>query len=233
MSSNEPSAAAHPFAGDFATLTKHYSELLATHGDSPEAVQYRGVASHEYRFQILAEVAPDLRTSRVLDFGCGTARLLDFLKARHDFAGEYIGYDINPDMIAEARRKHPGVQFEVRDVLAQGIPESFDYVLINGVFNNKITDNWGFMTAVLPVLFAKTRRALAFNAITTYVDYFDEGLFYVEPETVFRFCKEQLSPCVDLRHDYQIKSGVLPFEYTTYVRQCGVAPRAAKAVTIS
>jgi len=228
--SDQASQPGHAFAADIAQLSRHYSELLATHGDSPQAVQYRDAASHERRFEILTEVA-DLRSAKILDFGCGTGHLLGFLRSRHGFAGEYVGYDISEQMVATARQKFSGVRFEVRDVLADGIPEEFDYVFVNGVFNNLIGDNWGFLTAILHRLFRQTRRAVAFNALSTYVDYFDAGLYYVEPEAVFRFCKEHLSPCVNLRHDYLVKPAAPPFEFTVYAYRTEVALRAARLAT--
>ena len=90
-------------------------------------------------------------------------------------------------------------------------------MLASGVFNNAGADNWGMMTTLLGELFKLCRKGLAFNCLSTYVDYQDEGLFYVEPERVFAFCKQTLSPSVTLRHDYRVKPGVIPFEFTVYV----------------
>lgn len=225
--SDEPRSASHPFAADFAALNDHYGRLLSEHGDSPQAVQYRDVASHERRFEVLAQVG-DLRTASVLDFGCGTGRLLSYLQRQHAFAGNYTGYDLNADMVGVGRRNFPAAQFEVRDILISGVKGDFDFVFVNGVFNNKIGDNWGFLTSALRILFAHTRAGLAFNALSTYVDYFDEGLYYADPEAVFRFCKTELSPCVTLRHDYQVKPGTRPFEFVIYVYRTDVSPCASR-----
>jgi len=212
------------FEEDILHLSRHYSGLLARHGDSPQAVQWADAATQENRMCILTEVG-DLREAKVLDFGCGTGHLLSFLRENIGFHGEYVGYDISKEMVATCRQKFSGVRFEALDVLTQGIPEDFDYVLINGVFNNLLSDNWGFMTALLSRLFPHVRRGMVFNALSSYVDYKSPGLFYVNPERVFRYCKEMLSPCVTLRHDYQIKLGIVPFEFTVYVYSCGIAPK--------
>jgi SAM-dependent methyltransferase len=147
----------------------------------------------------------------VLDLGCGTAHLL-MLRAR-DFTGECVGYDISEEVVAHARRNFPGVRFDRRNVLADGLGDAFDYVLLSGLF----TDNWELMTGLLQAAFAGTRVALAFSNLSTYVDFYDPALHHVAPEDVFRFCKSQLSPPVTVRHDYQGRPGVLPYEYTTYV----------------
>jgi SAM-dependent methyltransferase len=200
---------------DLDQLARHYGQLVREHGDSPQAGQWADLITQERRLDVLMGVG-DLRRARVLDLGCGTAHLLTMLRAR-DFAGEYVGYDISEEVVAHARRKFPGVRFDRRNVLADGLGEPFDYVFLSGLFNNRLPDNWGFMTALLRAAFDGTRVALAFNNLSTYVDFFDPGLYYVSPEEVFRFCKTHLSPQVTLRHDYQVRPGVLPYEFSTYV----------------
>lgn len=168
--------------------------------------------------KILTDIAPDLRTAKILDFGCGTGHLLTFLRQRLQYSGEYVGYDLSATMIAKAREKFSNVRFEQRDVLeSASIEEHFDYVLSNGVFNNHVADNWGLMTAILRRLFPHARKGLAFNALSTYVDRVDPDLFYVSPERVFKFCKEELSLRVTLRHDYLVKPSTIPFEFSAYV----------------
>jgi cyclopropane fatty-acyl-phospholipid synthase-like methyltransferase len=207
-----------------AALEQHYTELFHKHGDTPQAVQWRDRASQERRFEILAQVGLP-SNAKVLDFGCGTGHLLEYMRREHEFKGEFVGYDLTADTVAAAQAKFPAARFERRDIFADGIGEEFDYVFISGVFNNLMTDNAGFMHEVLELLFGHSRRALAFNALSAYVDFFDPGLCYTKPEEVFHFCKERLSPLVTLRHDYFIKPGVVPYEFTMYVHRCDLTPR--------
>ena len=215
---------------DLERLARHYAGLLREHGDSPAAGQWSDLATQEARLQVLLEVADphELTHARVLDFGCGTSHLLTMLQAG-GFRGHYVGYDISEELVAHARAKFPGVRFEHRNVLEAGVPESFDYVFVSGVFNNKLADSWDFLTRLLRTLFARTEKALAFNNLSTYVDFFEPHLYYLAPEQVFRFCKEQLSPRVITRHDYEVRPGVLPYEFTTYVYTSPIACRPAAA----
>jgi len=212
------------FEKDFYQLKDHYSRLVEEYGDSPQAVQMTSHESQECRLKILTEVVTG-DYGRVLDFGCGTGELYNYIKNKNNSACEYIGYDISPAMIKLAQEKFPEVKFECRDILLDGINEEFDYIFISGVFNNLMSENQAFMKAILSKLFSHTGKALAFNGLSTYVDYFDEGLYYADPSDVFQFCKETLSPCVTLRHDYLVKPGVLPFDYTIYVYKTDIAPR--------
>jgi SAM-dependent methyltransferase len=211
-------------------LAASYSDLACRLGDAPEATQWRDRATQERRMRILAEVG-DLSTAKVLDFGCGTGHLLTVLREGCGFAGEYVGYDLSAEMIRLAAAKFPEARFACRNIFVDGVGEDFDFVLISGVFNNRIGNGADWMGAALSLLFARTRKALAFNALSTYVDGFDPNLAYSSPERVFAFCKETLSPLVTLRHDYCVKAGVVPFEFTVYVHRTEIPVRRNRPPT--
>jgi SAM-dependent methyltransferase len=206
-----------PLGDDMKALERHYSDLFRQHGDSPAAVQQRDHATQERRMQRLCEIVDDVGRMRVLDFGCGSGHLLTVLRRDFAFAGDFTGYDLSAAHIDAARCKFPDARFERRNVLEQGVGGRFDLVMINGVFNNLIGDNWRFMTEALTLLYEAADVGVAFNCLSSYVDYRDAGLYYAEPESVFAFCKKSLSPFVTLRHDYRVKPGVIPFEFTVYV----------------
>jgi len=197
-------------------LQAHYRELYLRHGDSPEAVQYTSRESQERRFELLASVA-DLEGRSVLDFGCGTGQLCSYLQ-RRGVTVDYHGVDIVDEFVALCRRKFPQGRFgRLEDFAGQ----QFDYVLVGGVFNNRMDDNVGFYQGTLRTLFGMARRGLAFNMMSAYVDYQDPGLFYEHPENVFRFLKTEITPFVALRNDYEVKAGVVPFDFTVYAYRSG------------
>lgn len=204
------------FPQDLEQLGRHYTDLVRAHGTEPSGAQQSDRATQERRMEILAEIA-DLSKATIFDFGCGAGHLLTYLKVYHSFQGKYIGCDLTEEILALAKKSHPEARFTRRDVLAHGLEEEVDFALVSGTFNNRITDNWGFLTAALRALYSGVRGGVSFNLLSRYVDYFDDGLYYADPEAVFRFCKEELSPRVALRHDYKIKAGVLPYEFTVYV----------------
>jgi SAM-dependent methyltransferase len=212
------------FQSDIEALSKHYGGLVRRHGDAPESAQYADRETQERRMAVLCEIGVG-KESKVLDFGCGTGQLLSFLQRSIGFEGEYVGYDISPEAIDLARSTHSAGRFEVRNILEQPAEETFDYVLVSGVFNNLISDNRAFFEAVSRRLMAQADVGYAFNMLSRFVDYFDEGLYYEDPLQAFRFCKEQLSPLVTLRHDYAVRPGSIPFEFSIYVHRTDIAPR--------
>lgn len=215
------------FKQDIENLSKHYGGLVRRHGDAPESAQYADRETQERRMAVLCEIGV-ARDSKLLDFGCGTGQLLAFLQRSMGYEGEYVGYDISPEAIELARSAHPAGRFEVRNILEQPAEERFDFVLVSGVFNNLISDNRAFFEAVSRRLMAQMEVGYAFNMLSRFVDYFDDGLYYEDPLQAFRFCKEQLSPLVTLRHDYAVRAGSIPFEFSIYVHRTDVAPRPLK-----
>ena len=192
-------------------LNVHYKELLEKYGDGPEAAQWSSSETQEKRFEILTQIA-DLNGSSILDFGCGSGHLATYLDSRK-LQFSYTGVDIVEEFLEIARAKRPHSRFTTLESLEH---ETFDYVFISGVFNNKRRDNRKFYQKSLRKLFGMCSKGLAFNMMSTYVDYRDPGLFYEAPERAFQFVKKELTPFVQLRHDYEVKPGVVPFEFAIY-----------------
>lgn len=215
------------FDKEMKELAKHYDALVDRHGDGPEGAQYADRETQEKRMAVLCEIGVT-KDSKVLDFGCGTGQLLSFLQKSMGYEGEYVGYDIASEAVEVARRTHDAGRFEVLNLLAEPVEERFDYVLVSGVFNNLLTDNRGYFESISEKLMAQADRGFAFNMLSRFVDYFDEGLYYEDPMYAFRFCKERLSSSVTLRHDYAIRPGAIPFEFTIYVHASEVVPRVLK-----
>ncbi|WP_052501525.1 methyltransferase domain-containing protein [Thiomicrospira microaerophila] len=194
-------------------LSEHYNALGKQHGYSPDATQQSSLETQEKRLNVLLDMAEDLTHAKVLDFGCGTGHLYALLKQR-GFKGEYVGFDISSELLAIAKQHHQNERFELKNVFEQPIEETFDWVFISGVFNNDMEYNQRFMQQVLSTLFAHVNKGLVFNALSRYVDYQSEGLYYFDPSWVFDYCKSNLTTHVQLNHSYEVKPGVIPFEFS-------------------
>lgn len=197
-------------------ISNHYRQLLAEHGDSPQAVQYSCSKSQERRFELLSGVG-DLRHKRILDFGCGTGQLGTYLH-KQGIEFDYFGTDIVEEFMTLCRSKFPQGHFEDFNSLSH---LQFDYIFVAGVFNNKMTDNNQFYQETVRKLFSMCKLGISFNMMSAYVDYQDPGLFYEYPENVFGFLKREVTPFVTLRNEYEVKPGVVPFDFTVYAYRSG------------
>jgi SAM-dependent methyltransferase len=196
-------------------LEDHYRKLLQTYGDSAEAAQYSSRESQFRRFAALARIA-DLRGKRVLDFGCGTASFAEYLASVDQMPALYQGVDIMTDFFDFARAKVPGGRFCHPDALGD---TRFDFAFVSGVFNNRKRGNRRFWQDTVKSLFARCDIGLAFNMMSTHVDYRDPGLYYEDPARAFSFVKREVSPFVTLCHDYLPKLGSIPFEFVIYAQR--------------
>lgn len=199
------------------SLRRHYQDLFRKHGDAAQSVQHFDDVSQRNRFRVLSEFALELGS--VVDVGCGLGHFYDCLKEQ-GFAGRYLGLDFVTEFIEHAGRKHAGsnaAQFQVFDMKRNPYPEGYDTYVICGVFNNRLPDSETFLQETLTKVFEAARKGVAFNALSTYVNYQDEDLFYADPLKVFDFCKRKLTKRVVLRHDYLVRDDRLPYEYAVYL----------------
>ncbi len=198
-------------------IQQHYKNLFKEHGNSPKSVQWSDELTQKNRFEILSQISGEINS--VIDLGCGLAHYFEFVKEQ-GFKGKYLGLDFVSEFVEANRDSFKdcrNAEFEVFDIMRDIIPSGYDYIVISGMFNNKIEQNEALIFDVVEKCFKACQKGVAFNALSKYVDYFDEGLYYSDPLRVFDFCKRNLTRSVTLRHEYILKPGSIPYEYTVYL----------------
>ena len=192
---------------------------LATYGDSFRGNGYTKSAQEAAdRYALMLDVVRERDTPQsVLDLGCGLAHMLDFIARSSGYEHiRYTGLDISAKYLSAAKARQPQQDFLLMDVLAgdEKLP-MFDYVVLNGVFNyrgqlgqERMVEYW---KRLISVAYRHCRRGIAFNVMSTLVDWERDDLFHLPIETMSRFVWENLSRHFAVRHDYQA------YEYTTYI----------------
>jgi SAM-dependent methyltransferase len=195
-----------------------YSASLEAHGVSSLAVGWKDRDSQWLRFDKLATVidAPAGMAFSVNDVGCGYAAMFEYLAARHGSAlTRYCGYDISPEMLQAARAHAPDPRVEL--VQAMTAQYDADYSFVSGSFNVKLDaseEEWtDYIETALVAIAARSIRGLAFNLLTTFVDWREPELYYGDPYRFVDFCRRHISRRVALLHDYPL------FEWTIIVRK--------------
>lgn len=195
-------------------LRSHYQALFERHGATPHAVQWSSTESQVNRFRVLADTIEPGES--VADLGCGLGDLLGYLRKTRGFLGQYVGLDLVPEFVDYAQRAYasdPRAAFQSSDVENDPLPRANVYVG-SGLFNNRTEGNWDYLTGIVARMFEHAERAVVFNALSTYVDYQDEHLYYCDPLRLFDHVKRTLTKHVILRHDYLVKENSIPFEFT-------------------
>ncbi len=196
-------------------VVAHYEAQLARHGPTAEGMDWKDQASQRLRFGVLCDVA-DLNGLSVLEVGAGAGHLYDFL-AERKIAANYSGVDLSAEMVEAARRLHPGVVFECRDILVEPSPARYDVVMCSGLFHVKLghpDEVWQeFVQQTLRRMYELCRVAIAFNLMSDQVDTRAPNLHYADPTRVFDFCRRELSRWTTLRHDYPL------YEFSVFVHR--------------
>ena len=92
-----------------ARVRTSYDALATAYGDRDDAT----LADQPFERWLLDRVAGAAGPHPIADVGCGTGHIAAYLAGR---GGRAAGFDIAPAMVGEARRRHPGIPFEVVDL---------------------------------------------------------------------------------------------------------------------
>jgi dTDP-4-amino-4,6-dideoxygalactose transaminase len=191
----------------------------AAPGDSATDGPGLSEADRQARFDVMLDlVARDPRQPVVLcDLACGTGELLAHLRRRGLDHVSYRGIDRSELALAHAGRKFPGAEFICLDVTAPGADLralECDYLVACGLFTRKgtLTNDAmrAFMELVLDRAWPRARRGLAFNVMSTAVDWPRDDLFHVPMDDLARLLHRLAGRRVTMRADYGL------YEYTAY-----------------
>jgi SAM-dependent methyltransferase len=200
-------------------IVKHYETCLEKHGDNHLGVDWPKEEDVYKRYQIMLDVIvsekDDTKVS-LLDFGCGTAHLLQYIYDQQINGVEYSGLDVSDKFVAMCRKKFPNTSFYNFDILDPGVKmPKFDYIIMNGVFTEKrelkFEEMWDYFCKMLLQVFSFAKKGIAFNVMSKAVDWEREDLFHVSADLLINFLTKNLTREFIIRNDYGL------FEFTTYV----------------
>lgn len=182
---------------------ERYGKRFIQEGVSPRALGWGCREDQLTRFQVMTERI-DFAGSTLMDIGCGFADFYRYLKD-HSISCGYIGVDIMDQFITHDKKTYPEARFICCDFMRkfERLPEA-DYVVSNGTMNFKLEDNLAYTKLFLKMAFAKARRGLAVDFLSTIYtpDYPPEDtVYYHSPKDVLDLAFE-LTPNVRLIHNY-------------------------------
>ena len=124
-------------------IISHYEECLEKHGDTNLGVDWPKIEDVDKRYKVMLDIIKfdglNLTSSKLLDFGCGTAHLLEYINNNQYSNIKYSGLDISQKFVDVAQNKFPDIDFYCSDILENesSIP-TFDYIVMNGVFTKNL-----------------------------------------------------------------------------------------------
>jgi Methyltransferase domain len=200
-------------------IVAHYESCLDEHGDTPRGVDWPHAEDAAKRYQVMLDLlrpADMHRRVRLLDFGCGASHLYEYILSHRLEHIEYSGLDLSAKFVELSKSKFPNNTYYCGDLLDDpGLIPSFDFIVMNGVFTEKrsltFDDMLVYFQRLADCVFSKATTGIAFNVMSTQVDWTREDLFHLPLDILTGYLVENLSRNFVIRNDYGL------YEYTTYV----------------
>jgi hypothetical protein len=190
------------------SVRAYYSRKVRRFGATPIGADWTCVASQEMRFVQLLKLCDFSASFSLNDLGCGYGALLALLDRRHAVCGiDYLGIDLSPSMVAEARRCWPG-RARARFVVGHSPSRCADYSVASGIFNVKLKHSqeaWeGIVRATLAGLASHSRRGFAANFMLEPAQRFlaNPGLYTTAPDPWAAYCARQFNAKVEVIEGY-------------------------------
>jgi SAM-dependent methyltransferase len=199
------------------TLREHYKKTFLSHGATSKGVDWGDneitATIRQNKMLEVIRTPPHLGIS-LLDVGCGYGALADIVD-KNKLNVSYTGIDLVEEMIAEAIKRHPDKNFKIGDILETQI-EPTDYVICNGILTQKLSASTlkmnEFAQRLIKRMFDICTVGLAFNVMSTFVNFQKENLYYRNPVELAGWCMSELTPHVRLDCAYK-----LWYEYTIFL----------------
>jgi SAM-dependent methyltransferase len=192
-------------------IIERYNERLREHGFSINALASGNDERRNLRFKILTEIGIK-NGDTILDLGCGFADFHTYL-LNVGIAVNYIGIDINSEIIRMAKEKKSELDLRVVDILNDKFDTPVDYIVSTSSFNNKLFEesNYSFIETLLKKCQSIAKKGVAIDFLSSYVDFkVNDEVFYYEPEKIVTIAKS-ITKKVCIRHDYEL------FEFCLYM----------------
>ncbi len=197
-------------------IASSYGQRVEEFGPTAKAAGWRDEKTQHLRFAKLLEMIPgDNSVFSVADLGCGYGELMNALSADQLLRLEkYIGYDVSELMVAKGRELFAG-NSKVSFVCSSVLQGTSDYVFASGIFNHHFgapADVWKrHILSTIENMYQSCRLGIAFNIMTTCVDFREDYIYYADPGEILKVCLDSFGKHVRLSHDYEL------FEFTVYI----------------
>lgn len=209
MASNGRATMARPFVLDCSMksaleIQRAYHAELRQHRDPARRAGWRSHADQRLRHAAcLAELSiGDLES--VLDVGCGLGGLVGALRQTGSQA-RYLGVDLLPEMVADARERWPGEDFQVHDLEMAPLGEAFDLTVVCGTISLEQPRHSSRVAGLLRAAWSQTSKAMVLvvphaRATQAQPGGYDAGFHFYTPAELRKYLTG-LSRWVTIRED--------------------------------
>lgn len=206
---------------DYMKIANHYEKCFQVHGDTCRGVDWPNQNDAEMRYKVMLNIVDwyEMKYRKknlydVLDLGCGLGHLYEYIKKNISNI-RYSGLDISDIFINKCKCKFPEVEFFCKDILQEDDFGRYDFIIMNGVFTEKLNlsyeSMWDFFTRMITKVYTVCDKGIAFNLMSKDVDWERDDLFHVPLNQVSLWLTGNLTRNFVIRYDYGL------YEYTVYL----------------
>jgi len=186
-----------------------YSKRYKQMGYNIKTLGWGTKEQQEYRFIQTLDNNIEFKRKSILDIGCGFGDYFNFLSESNINISEYIGYDINSDLINEAKKNCSAniSTFYVKNIIDREEKDIADIGVMLGVLNFNLKDkmdNLEYSKLFIKKAFSMVKDVLIVDFLSTKFtkEYEKEDfVFYHNPIEILEFAFT-LSDNVILKHNY-------------------------------
>ncbi|MCF8345866.1 MAG: class I SAM-dependent methyltransferase [Bacteroidales bacterium] len=187
----------------------YYGDLFEKYSGTPMAVSSESEAHKKMRFEKIAAFIEKGVDTSLHDIGMGVGSFYEYLKDQNGFNNlKYSGSDILEEYVRTAQKKYPECDFYLRDIADKKIDESYDYVIMSGVFHQRrdvgINEWLWFSRELIRNAFSMANKSLVVNFVSGYVDYYQPNIYYCDLMRFINFVFEELSRFFVVDHCYPL-----------------------------
>lgn len=183
-----------------AHIIKYHKDCIKTFGlESNEALGWKNRENQTIRFKNILDIG-DLNGKTVLDVGCGTGDLFDYMN-QQSINCNYTGIDQVKEFVELAGEKykaHSNASFLLGDFWSVDV-NRYDYVLASGALSYRNSDP-EFIYKMIFRLYSLSEIAFGFNLMES-VELKDGGLVAYEKSRILAYC-QKICPNVIIKDDY-------------------------------
>lgn len=187
-----------------------FRDRFFVYRDNGPRIFWSSQIAQDVRFEQLIKIG-DLDNKSILDVGTGYADFYDFLKLNDIIPSRFVGSDIVPEIIDIARKKHPSLTLEVRDILEDSYAESsFDFVFGSGIFAFPSNSYTEYVISMLHTMLKTAKIGVAVNFLKQ-KDNQDTGLQVNTVEGISKLIKDNIT------ESFKVLDGYLPDDFTVFL----------------